>query len=359
MKQRHDNPVIATLTAVRENLSGRGKIAGALPSDRLDGKTALVTGSNSGLGKATAIHLAKRGARVVMACRSNIPEAGEEVCREAGVPPSQVQMLHVDLSDLVSIDTFCDILVERGERFDVAIFNAGVMPASASRSAQGFELMFAVNFLAKTALLERMLRDGVIPNDTFADNGVPFGEPRPRIVFVSSETHRTADDLEIESLGEYVDYGLTDGMKQYGHTKLCLSTYAVELSRRLGGSVTDDDGAQVPDVSVHHLCPGPVNSNMARSAPAWVKPLLFPVMKLLFNSPEVAAEPVVYLACGRALEGETGRYLHMMREKTCGENALDPAAGRAVFERATELRAQARVERRPASQRPGHRSPEA
>ena len=159
MQQRHDNPFSAVWTAIRENL-GRNKsarIPGAQPSDRLDGKTVMVTGSNSGLGKGVAVDLASRGARVLMACRSGIPGAGHEVRGRSGNP--EIEMLPVDLADLESVHALCDTLRDRGETLDVLVCNAGVVPKEARQSAQGYELMVAVNFLAKTVMLERLLRD--------------------------------------------------------------------------------------------------------------------------------------------------------------------------------------------------------
>ncbi len=336
MKQRHDNPVSAVLTAIRENLGGGERfpsIPGAKPSDRLDGRTVMVTGSNSGLGKAVAVELASRGARVLMACRSGIPEAGHEVRARSGNP--QIEMLSVDLSDLHSVHALCDTLREREERIDVLVSNAGVVPKEGRKSAQGFELMVAVNCLAPTVLVDRLLRDGVIPNETIAKNGPATDAPRSRIVFVSSEAHRTAPALDLPGLARFEAFGIGDAMRYYGRSKLCLSTYAVELSRRLLRA----DGT--PDVAVHHLCPGPVNSNMAREAPAWAKPLLKPVMGLLFNSPEKAAEPVTYLACAKSLEGRTGTYLHMRAERPCSDLALDPAAGKALWDTTREMGARA------------------
>jgi len=97
-------------------------------------------------------------------------------------------------------------------------------------------------------------------------------------------------------------------------------TLASALSRRL-----ERDGEV--GVAVHALCPGPVASGIAREAPAWLRPALRLVFGAFFQSPMRAAEPAVHLACSRELEGRTGVYLHMMREKSPSPEATDRAKG--------------------------------
>jgi NAD(P)-dependent dehydrogenase (short-subunit alcohol dehydrogenase family) len=320
---RHDNPLTATLSGLADLLRRRGRPGGVALSaeDRLDGRTCLVTGANVGLGKGVAIGLARRGARVLMACRSGIPEAGEEVRRASG--SDAVEMLPVDLSDLRSAHALCDALAERRERLDVIVLNAGVVPARARRTAQGLELMFAVNYLANVVLMKRLLGDGVIARGGGSTGGEESAAPR--IVMVSSESHRTAEPPDLANLGAFVSYGPLGALAPYGQSKLLLSAFACELGRRLSRG----DGHI--DVAVHHLCPGAINSRIAREAPAWLTPILGTVMKHLFRSPEEAAVPVLYLACAHAIEGKTGLYLHMEHAKAPGEHASDPAFGRRLW----------------------------
>ena len=301
----------AVSAAVIDRWSQKETIAPVAESVRIDGKVCLVTGSNSGLGKAVAIDLAKRGGHVLMACRSGHPEAGEEVRRASG--SDRVEMLGVDLADLDSVHRFCDLLKRRGRRLDITVLNAGLMPRSARRSSQGYELMFAVHFLANRVLIDRLLDDGLIRPSTHP-------EDRPRIVFVASEAHRSAGPIDFDDFGAFSDYGLKDGLKHYAASKLRLCTYAHELSRRL-----NPDGEI--RVAVNSLCPGPVNSNIAREAPTLLKSLLYPVMKMLFASPEKAAQPVIYLCCAEEMGRRSGVYLHLMREKPASPLARDEAAG--------------------------------
>jgi len=319
---RHRNPASATLTGILDRFRSGGRVPALADDERIEGRVCLVTGASSGLGKAVAEALARRGGHVIMACRSGIPEAAEAVRRECG--GDSVEMLHVDLADLASVNRLCDALRERKIQLDIAILNAGLMPRRARRSAQGFEVMFAVHFLANRLLLLRLIEDGVI-DATGSRRGA-----RPRIVFVSSESHRSAPAIDFERFGEFVDYGLRDGLDEYGRSKLHTSTFASELSRRL------DAGGDVR-VAVHSLCPGAVNSNIAREAPALLKPVLTALMGLAFPSPAAAAEPVVYLACARQLEGRTGVYLHTLCEKALAPEALDPEKGRLLWEKSAEL----------------------
>ena len=202
--RRHDNPFAAVLSGLLDQRSDESKVAPVPSEVRLDDSTCLVTGANSGLGKATAIRLAKRGAHVIMACRSGIPEAGEEVRAQSG--NDKVEMMRVDLSDFDSIMSFCDELRDHKITLDAAVFNAGVVPVRSRKNKHGLELMFAVNFLAKFVLLHRLLHDGAIPNAVYGDNS--RAENPPRVIFISSETHRSSIPIDFERFGEPVEYGL-------------------------------------------------------------------------------------------------------------------------------------------------------
>jgi len=325
----HDNPFTAVLSGLLDQRSKDPKVAPVPPELRLDGRTCLVTGANSGLGKAIAVRLAKRGAHVIMACRSGIPEAGEDVRAASG--SGSVEMIEVDLSDFDSMMAFCDELRDRNVTLDAAVFNAGVVPVTSRKNKHGLELMFAVNFLAKAVLLNRLLHDGVIPNAVYGNNS--RAEDPPRVIFVSSETHRSSIPIDFDAFGEPIEYGVSDGVKYYGLSKLHLTTYFQELSRRLNPGSTGDD----PDVCVHALCPGAVNSNMAREAPTWLKPILKPVMALFFQSPEKASIPVDYVVVSDEMGRKTGGYMHMMRVKESSEASMDPEKGALLWSKTEEL----------------------
>ncbi len=318
----------ALVTAVVDMVGKKdAAISGIDTSVRLDGQTALVTGANSGLGKAVAIDLARRGARVLLACRSRIPEAGDEIARASG--SSAVEMLRVDLADLDSVVALTDELARRKQTIDLLVCNAGLMPGQPQRTRQGYDVMFGVHYLANHVLVRRLLASGVIPNDVYATNG-RRGTAIPRIVFVSSETHRSSQALDFEHLGKPVEYGLADAIQHYGSSKLAMTTLATSLAAKLVG-------ANGPSVAVHCLCPGPVASGIARDAPAFLRPVIGPVMKTFFQSPEAAAAPVLYLAAAPELAGDTGWYMHLMRRKPPAPLAADAGHRTQLWERGETL----------------------
>ncbi len=311
---RFQNPVEAALTGFKDLFAAQ-PLAEKLTDDlRLDGRTALVTGASSGLGFAVAGQLAERGARVLMVSRSGIPEKGDAVRQRAS--SDDVEQIRCDLSDLDEVHALADHLRDRGERIDVVVDNAGVATPWAKKTPQGFDAMFATNYLAKFVLLNRLLADGVIANQSFA--GQPWTDHRPRIILVSSDSHRGASAIDWEELGTYYDYGVNKGINNYSYFKLVLNTFGVELSRRLGAA---------GDPAVHVMCPGPVNSNILRDAPGPLYVFLKVTFTLVFRSPEQAAKPVVYMATAAEFGDETGRYLHMFRPKRMDDKCYDPEAG--------------------------------
>jgi len=323
----HRGVIAATVTALADM---RRRERGAFPlgdADRLDGKTALVTGASAGLGKAVAIELARRGARLVLACRSGIPEVGEEIAAKSGTRPPE--MIRADLSDMDQVVALAGAVERRGHAIDLLCCNAGLVPPRALRTKQGFEAMFAVHYLASHLLARRLLLRGVIPNAVYAANG-RTGTAIPRIVFVSSESHRSADPPDFDRFGAFTDYGVRDALLWYANSKLALTTFGTELARRL----TLESG---PSVGVHVLCPGPIASSIARDAPAVLQAPIGVVMRTFFPGPEEAAAPVVYLAAAPELAGETGWYMHRMVRKAPSPEALDADHGRRLWERGEAL----------------------
>jgi len=282
-----------------------------LPS--LDGKKALITGASSGLGFAVAVELASRGAHVILAVRSGIPGKGEEIKKASG--SGKVDMIHLDLSDLGSLGSLCNELKERFGLLDLIVCNAAMVAQISRPVKEGLDEMFVVNYFAKFILLNKLVKEGLL-NRT--------GPTLPRIIIVASESHRNPAGIDWEAFGTYKHYGIRESVAMYGYYKLLLLTMASELSRRL------NPDARV-NCSVFALCPGPVNSNIAREAPALFQPLLKLVFWIFFRSPKKACHPVIYLAASRELEGMTGTYLFLMQQKEMDEKATDPENGKRLW----------------------------
>ena len=319
---RYKNPVTAIFTGVSDLFKHSDHQLDLNDLPALDQKKVLITGASSGLGFATAVELAGRGAHVIMAARSGIPLKGEEVKKRSG--SNRVDMIRLDLADLGSLGTFTEELLERFGPVDIIICNAAMVANRSRPLKQGLDEMFVVNYFAKFLLVNRVI-EGQLLNRSGAD--------LPRIVFVTSESHRNPSGFDWDGFGIYRPYGIRQSVAMYGYYKLLLVTMVNELSRRL-----NPDGKV--QCSVFALCPGPVNSNIAREAPPLFQPLLKLVFGIFFRSPRKACHPVIYLAASREVEGTTGTYLFLMQEKEMDKKAVNPQNGKRLWELSDKLKKQ-------------------
>ena len=205
---------------------------------RLTGRTAVVTGANSGIGLEASRGLAALGARVVMACRSEERAEAAAVDIHSTVPGADLVVRRLDLADLSSVAAFAETFAET-DRLDLLVNNAGLMaPPVRQETADGFEMQFGVNVLGHFALTARLL-----PHLLRA--------PAARAVWLSSIAHRRGrirlDDLQSE--GSYSPFGA------YQQSKLADLMLAIEMQRRL-----TDSGADVLSVAAH---PGLTNTDLS------------------------------------------------------------------------------------------------
>jgi dehydrogenase/reductase SDR family protein 13 len=244
----------------------------------LDGRTFLVTGANTGIGKETVRALAARGAAVVLACRSQ--ESGRRAIDEIarGTGNHNLDLLGLDLGDLASVRACADAFLARDEPLHVLINNAG-LAGSRGMTTSGFETAFGTNhvgpFLLTSLLLDR-LRDSA-PS---------------RIVNVASGAHYGAEGIDFEAVRKPTK-SIT-GMREYSVSKLANVLHAQELARRL-------DGTAVTTYSLH---PGVVASDIWRKVPRPARA----VMKRRMDSPEDGARTSVYCATAAELADQTGLY---------------------------------------------------
>lgn len=326
---RFDNPVVASLTGVLDIFRKQKLSSQLTDDDHLDGKTCLVTGANTGLGFAIAVDLAKRGGHVIMACRRQIPEAGEKVMHISG--SQRVEMRFLDLSKIDSIHDFVEGLKKDEIQLDLTILNAGVALPRARETDSGLDEIFLVNYLSNFILLNLLLDSGVVPNSTCSGNKKPDDSPA-RVIFISSDSHQKSSYIDHDEFGEFFQYGLKKGMNNYSYYKLVLNTLAVEISRRINEGMKDK-----PDVSFNVICPGPVNTDIVRDAPWLVRMILKGIFSLTFQSPTKAAKAVSYMSISDDFEGKTEEYLHMFNPKKMDYKVYLPEEGQKLWEHSVEV----------------------
>ena len=316
---RYKSPVAAIFTGIGDLFKRAEHELDLHDLPPLVGKKVLITGASSGLGFATAVELARRGAHVIMAIRSGIPQKGEEVKRLSG--STRVDMISLDLTNLESLKAFAYDVVKKFGLIDIIVCNAAMVANKSRATKEDLDEMFVVNYFAKFLLAKQLLNGNILNYD---------GPDLPRIIIVASESHRNASVYDWDDFGSYVPYGIKQSVAMYGYYKLLLLTMASELSRRL-----NQEGKV--QCSVFALCPGPVNSNIAREAPRLFQPLLKLVFGIFFRSPKKACRPVIYLAASKELEGSTGNYMFLMQKKAMDDKASDPENGSRLWELSEQL----------------------
>jgi NAD(P)-dependent dehydrogenase (short-subunit alcohol dehydrogenase family) len=285
------------------------------------GRTAVVTGANSGLGLITARELARKGALVVLACR-NLEKgraALAQVSAAAAGPEPELEEL--DLASLDSVRGFAERFKERHGGLDLLINNAGVMAPPRRHTADGFELQFGTNHLGHFALTGLLL---------------PLMEGREdaRVVTLSSNAHKTVRGIAFDNLNGDRRYFRWNA---YGQSKLANLLFALELDRRLRAR-----DSTVKSLAAH---PGYSATNLQSAAAPLVDRLVMKVGNaVVAQSDEMGALPVLYAATEPGLEGGTyagpdGRGEHRGHPKVVRPNrtARDPDTARRLWDVSADL----------------------
>lgn len=281
---------------------------------RLDGKTVIITGSNTGIGKENARDLAKRGARVIMACRSldKAEVAKKEIVDETG--NKNVVAKYLDLASLKSVRDFAADINRNEPRLDVLINNAGVMAvAKLTRTQDGFETQMGVNHLGHF-LLTNLLLD-------LLKKSAPS-----RVVVVSSLAHwfSTRTGFNFENMNGEIFY---DAFDAYGQSKLANILFTRELARRLKGT----------GVTANSLHPGAVATELGRHLPNWVQAIVSPIYPYFTKSCEQGAQTNIHLAVSEEMEGVSGLYFADCKERTPAATAQDDKAAKKLWEVSARL----------------------
>lgn len=281
---------------------------------RLEGKTVIITGSNTGIGKETALDLAARGARVIIACRDlqKGEKAMKEIIEKSG--NGNIVAKHLDLASLRSVRNFAEEINSSEARVDVLINNAGVMAVpSLTKTQDGFETQMGVNHLGHF-LLTNLLLD-------LLKKSAPS-----RIVVVSSIAHWfcTTAGFKFENINGEISY---DPFDAYGQSKLANILFARELARRL-------DGTRVTANALH---PGAVATELGRHHPYWLQVVLQPFVFLLTKSPKEGAQTSIHLAVSKELEGVSGLYFADCKERIPAKSAQDDEVAKKLWEVSAKL----------------------
>ena len=258
----------------------------------LDGKTALVTGCNSGLGLETMRVLALRGAHVIGAARTT--EKAEQACASV---EGRTTPLAVELTDLPGIVSAAKQVVDMGVPVDILILNAGIMRLPELQLSNGVERQFAVNHVGHFLLTHHLLEQVVA-----ADAG--------RIVVVSSGAHRWAPDgIRFDNLDGSQGY---DPREAYGVSKTANGLFSRELARRLADT----------NATSNSLHPGVIPTNLSRHLPDRTYDMSNPMFKTI---PQGAATQC-YVATSPDLGGVTGYYFDDCNPAVPNQHMQDDAA---------------------------------
>jgi len=261
----------------------------------MNGRTVLITGANTGIGRATALDLGRRGATLFLACRSEAKaQPVIDEIRAAG--NDDVHFLPLDLADLGSVrDCARAFLQDEDRPLHVLINNAG-LAGKPGLTAQGFQLTFGVNhlghFLLTELLLERLK-----------------GSAPARVVNVASKAHFSADSLDWDRLRTPTT--TTRSLPDYNVSKLCNVLHAKELARRLEGT----------GVTTYSLHPGVIASDVWRNVP-WP---FRSVMKAFMKSNEEGAQTTLHCATSEAAAAQSGLYYDEREPKEPNRLAHDEA----------------------------------
>lgn len=274
----------------------------------LAGKTFIITGANTGIGKITAKELARQGARVILACRSQskTDPVIEEIKRETG--NEQVEFIALDLSDLASVRACAEALLAKAPKIHGLINNAGVVAKRGSATKDGYEMTFGTNHLGHY-LLTRLLTDRLKQTGG------------ARIVNVSSASHYRAKDIDWSAVQKPTKTVV--GLKEYEVSKLANVLFTKELARHLEGS----------GVTTYAVHPGVVATDAWRRFP---NPIRW-VIKQFMITPEQGAQSSLVCATSPELAAQSGRYYTTGgKEKRPSKAADDAELAKTLWSKSAE-----------------------
>jgi retinol dehydrogenase-14 len=274
------------------------------------GKNALITGGTGGIGRATAVGLARLGARVGITGRDEARTRGaaDAIARESGNP--MVDAFAADMSSQAEVRRLAAVVLETYPRLDVLVNNVGGFWATRHITVDGLEHTFAVNHLA-----------GFLLTDLLLDR--LKGSSPARIVTVSSDAQRMGK-LNFDDLQGEVKYS---GQQAYNQSKLANVVFTYELARRLEGT----------GVTANALHPGVVRTSFAAEDSSRLLTVMIPLMRPFMKTPEKGAATSVYLASSPEVGGLSGKYFAGHQPKASNSNSYDTATAARLWQVSSDL----------------------
>ena len=279
-------------------------------SGEMSGRICMITGTTSGIGKATALGLAKMGATVVMVSRDEARGRAARNDIKKITANESIDLIVADLSSQESIHNLSEDFRDKFQNLHVLINNAGLTAEHQTLSVDGIDKLFAVNYLAPF-LLTNLLLD------------LLKASAPARVVNVSSGAHSFGrinfDDLQGKK---------RSAMRAYGDTKLALQLFTNELARKLEGT----------GVTVNALHPGVVATNInSRDSSPFMLRLFWKILKPLMSSPEKGAQTSIYLASSPEVDGVSGKYFVKKKETKSSKESSDESISQRLWQVSAEL----------------------
>ncbi|XP_039289383.1 retinol dehydrogenase 12 [Nilaparvata lugens] len=293
---------------------------------RLDGKTAVITGASSGIGKYVALDLYRRGARVILPCLSRVEAESAVACIEEEVGGEGVRggvgegergelvIKVMDLSSLESVRQCAQLLLQEEEAIHFLINNAGVFISDQTLSQDGFQIHFAVNYLGHflfTMLLLPLL----------------LKSAPARILNTASDVHYLGKPIN----ADYIKKVNSSALAGYTNSKFAVASFTKELSRKLEGT----------GVTVYSTHPGIVDTPMSEKFLAsynfFIRTVIKIVAKPVVKTPKEAAETILYCALDDGVAAESGFYYCDCKRKHAASKCEDPKTAKELWDLSINL----------------------
>lgn len=273
-------------------------------SEDLAGRVCLITGASGGLGKATALGLARLGATIVMACRDETRGEADRAEIASATGNANVKLVLLDLASQQSVREMASRFQEEYKKLDVLINNASVFKGKRTVTPDGLEAMFATNHLGHF-LLTNLLLDEL------------KASRQARVINISAPSTTKLDFEDLQGERKF------SALSAFGASKMCNLLFTYELARRLAGT----------NVTSNALHPGLMKSNLLKEASAPIRWLT----RLLSTTPERASESLVYLSASPDVADVSGKFFKGKKVSSSSAYSLDETVQRRLWDVSTKL----------------------